>query len=94
MLMDTGAIRSLYLLQHLLQTKYIIITKGSSLPKVIGADGGDLGSMGLVELMLILEIKKVKQEFIVCRELWRNIILGVDFAKLYCAGIQWMANRT
>ena len=50
-------------------------------PKVIGADGGDLGSMGTVQLMLRIGSSKVTQDFIVCRELRRNIILGVDFAK-------------
>ena len=63
-------------------------------PKVIGADGGDLGSMGTVQLTLIIGSKKVTQKFIVCRELRRNIILGVDFAKHNCAGIQWTTNRT
>ena len=63
-------------------------------PKVIGADGGDLGSMGTVQLTLIIGSKKVTQKFIVCRELRRNIILGVDFAKRNCAGIQWTTNRT
>ena len=38
-------------------------------PKVIEADGGDLRSMGSVELTLILGVNKVKEEFIVCREL-------------------------
>ena len=51
---------------------------------MIGADRSDLGSMGLVELMLNLGINKVKQKF----------ILGVDFAKRNCAGIQWTTNRT
>ena len=60
---------------------------------MIGADGGDLGSMGLAELTLVLGMNKVKQEFIVCRELQRNIILGVDFVKHNCAGIQWTTNR-
>ena len=50
-------------------------------PKVIGADGGDLGSMGTVQLTLSIGTSKVTQNFIVCRELRRNIILGVDFAK-------------
>ena len=50
-------------------------------PKVMGADGGDLGSMGTVQLMLSIGTSKVTQDFIVCRELRRNIILGVDFAK-------------
>ena len=63
-------------------------------PRVIGADGGDLGSMGSVELILNVGINQVKQEFIVCRELRRNIILGVDFAKHNCAGIQWTTSRT
>ena len=63
-------------------------------PKVIGADGGDLGSMGSVQLMLKIGTSKVTQDFIVYRELRRNIILGVDFAKRNCAGIQWTTNRT
>ena len=63
-------------------------------PKVIGADGGDLGSMGIVQLTLRIGNSKVKQDFIMCRELRRNIILGVDFAKCNCAGIQWTTNRT
>ena len=64
------------------------------MPKVIGADGADLGSMGTVELTLGIGSSKVTQNFIVCRELRRNIILGVDFAKRNCAGIQWTTNRT
>ena len=63
-------------------------------PKVIGADGGDLGSMGTVQLTLGIGSSKVTQNFIVCRELRRNIILGVDFAKHNCTGIQWTTNRT
>ena len=63
-------------------------------PKVMGADGGDLGSMGTVKLTLNIGTNKVVQDFIVCRELRRNIILGVDFAKHNCAGIQWTINRT
>ena len=62
-------------------------------PKVIGADGGDLGSMGTVQLMLGIGASKVTQNFIVCRELRRNIFLGVDFAKRNCAGIQWTTNH-
>ena len=63
-------------------------------PKVIGADGGDLGSMGIVQLTLGIGTSKVTQDFIVCRKLRRNIILGVDFAKRNCAGIQLTTNRT
>ena len=63
-------------------------------PKVIGVDGGDLGSMGTVQLTLRIGVSEVTEDFIVCRELRRNIILGVDFAKRNCAGIQWTTNRT
>ena len=59
-------------------------------PKVMGADGSDLDSMGTVELTFSIGTNKVAQDFIVCRELRRNIILGVDFAKRNCAGIQWI----
>ena len=62
--------------------------------RVMGADGGDLGSMGTVKLTLSIGVNKVAQEFILCRELRRNIILGVDFAKRNCAGIQQITNRT
>ena len=63
------------------------------IPRVLEADSGDLGSMGRAELTLMLGMNKVKQCFIICRELRRNIILGVDFAKQNCAGIQWTTNR-
>ena len=60
----------------------------------MGADGGDLGSTGTVELTISIGAKNVVQDFIICRELRRNIILGVDFAKRNCTGIQWTTNRT
>ena len=91
-LMDTGAMRSCinYNTFHKLNVQ---LTQREVL-KVIGADGGDLGSMGTVQLTLGIGSSKVTQNFIMCRELRRNIILGVDFAKHNCAGIQWTTNRT
>ena len=91
-LMDTGAIRSC--INYSTFSKLNVPLSPKEVPKVIGVDGGDLGSMGSVELTLILGENKVKQEFIVCRELRRNIILGVDFAKRNCTGIQWTTKRT
>ena len=91
-LMDTGAMRSCinYNTFHKLNVQ---LTQ-HEVPKVMGADGGDLHSMGTVKLTFSIRTNKVAQEFIVCRELKRNIILGVDFAKRNCAGIQWTTNRT
>ena len=88
-LMDIGAIRSC--INYSTFCKLNASLSPKEVPKVIGADGGDLGS---VELTLILGVNKVKQEFTVCRELGRKIILGVDFAKHCCTGIQWTTNRT
>ena len=90
--MDTGAMRSC--INYNTFRKLNIQLTHSEVPKVMGADGGDLGSMGIVELTLNIGTNKVAQDFIVCRELRRNIILGVDFAKRNCAGIQWTTNRT
>ena len=91
-LMDTGAMCSC--INYNTFRKLNIQLTQREVPKVMGADGGDLGSMGTVELTLSIGANKVAQEFIVCRELSRNIILGVDFAKRNCAGIQWTTNRT
>ena len=91
-LMDTGAIRSC--INYNTFRKLNVQLTQREVPKVMGADGGDLGSMGTVELTLSIGTNKVVQEFIICRDLRRNIILGVDFAKCNCAGIQWTTNRT
>ena len=91
-LMDTGAMHSC--INYNTFYKLNVQLTQHEVPKVIGADGGDLGSMGTVELMLSIGTSKVAQDFIVCRELRRNIILGVDFVKRNCAGIQWTTNRT
>ena len=66
-LMDTGAMHSCinYNTFHKLNVQ---LTQ-REVPKVIGADGGDLGSMGTVQLTLGIGSSKVTQNFIVCREL-------------------------
>ena len=91
-LMDTGAIRSC--INYSTFCKLNVQLMQREVLRVMGADGGDLGSMGTVKLTLSVGTNTVTQEFIVCRELRRNIILGVDFAKCNCAGIQWTTNRT
>ena len=90
-LMDTGAMRSCINYNTFRKLNEQLTQR--EVPKVIGADCGDLGSMGIVQLTLRIGNSKVKQDFIVCRELRRNIILGVDFAKCNYAGIQWTTNR-
>ena len=91
-LLDMGAMRSCMNYNTFCKLNTPLLQH--DVPRVVGADGGDLGSMGIAELILTLGTSKVKQCFIGCRELRRNIILGVDFAKQNCAGIQWTTNRT
>ena len=91
-LMDTGAMRSC--MNYSTFCKLNASLSQQDTPKVVRADGGDLGSMGIADLTLTLGTKKIKQHFIICRELRRNVILGVDFAKQNCAVIQWTTNRT
>ena len=63
-------------------------------PRVLAADGSDLGSVGIIQLQLKFGDKEVIQDFIVCRQLRRDIILGSDFGKQNCAGIEWTTKRT
>ena len=57
-------------------------------------DGSDHGSMGIVQLMLKLRDKEVIQDFVVCRQLKRDVILGADFGKQNSAGVEWTTERT
>ena len=38
--------------------------------------------------------KEVIQDFVVCRQLKHDIILGADFGKNNCAGVEWTTKRT
>ena len=91
--MDTGATRSCISYKMFLQIKK---PKWSSkpTPRVCTADGSDLGSLGRIDLPLRLGDKEVTQDFVVCRQLKRDIILGADFGKNNCAGVEWTTQRT
>ena len=91
-LMDTGANRSCISYKMLLKIKK---PKWSSkpIPRVCTADGSDLGSLGRIDLQLKLGDKEVIQDFVVCRQLKRDIILGADFGKNNCASVEWTTQR-
>ena len=91
--MDTGASRSCISHRMFLRIKN---PKWSSkpVPRVFTADGSDLGSLGRINLELKLGDKEVLQDFVVCRQLKRDVILGADFGKNNCAGIEWTTRRT
>ena len=63
-------------------------------PRVFTADGSDLGSLGRIDMQIKLGDKEVIQDFVVCRQLKRDIILGADFGKNNCAGVEWTTKRT
>ena len=92
-LMDTGASKSCISYKMFLRIKN---PKWSSkpAPRVFTADGSDLGSLGRINLELKLGDKEVLQDFVVCRQLKRDVILGADFGKNNCAGIEWTTRRT
>ena len=62
--------------------------------RVVGADGSDLGALGTVECEITLGSRVVTQSFVVCRNLQRNVILGVDFCRRYCVGVTWTPEGT
>ena len=92
-LMDTGASRS-----SINYTTFLKIRNPRwstrSTPQVFTADGSDLGSMGIVQLVLKLRDKEVIQDFMVCRQLKRDVILGADFGKQNCARVELATKKT
>ena len=80
-------------LQHIYETReWKSKTTGNS--TVTAADGGNLGAIGITTCKIRLGTEMIKQDFIVCTYLKRNVILGIDFAHLNCAGIVWMKEGT
>ena len=63
-------------------------------PTVTAADGGNLGAIGITTCKIQLGTETLKQDLIVCTYLKQNLILGIDFAHLNCAGIEWTKEGT
>ena len=91
--MDTGATRSCMNYNTYLKLKQVKLQTENT-PPVVGADGSDLGAAGTIQCTLQLGTEQVTQSFIVCRQLRRNVIVGVDFAKTNCAGVSWTPHGT
>ena len=60
-----------------------------SLPTVVGANGTSLGAIGKINCEIEIGKKRFKQTFLVCENLTRSLILGVDFAKQHAARVHW-----
>ena len=62
--------------------------------QVVGADGSDLGAVGEICCDIEVGDTTIRQDFIVCKHLRRNIILGTDFTKKNYVGISWTQEGT
>ena len=63
-------------------------------PTVTVADGSNLGAIGITTCKIQLGKEMIKQDFIVRTYLKQNLILGIDFACLNCASIEWTREGT
>ena len=62
--------------------------------QVVGADGSDLGAVGEIRCNIEVGDTIIQQDFIVCKHLRRNIILGTDFTKKNFVGVSWTREGT
>ena len=58
-----------------------------NLPTVVGANDTSLGAIGKINCEIEMGDKTFRQTFLVCENLTRSLILGVDFAKQHAAGV-------
>ena len=62
--------------------------------QVVGADGRDLGAVGTLSCKITVGDIELDKTFIVCQHLRRNVILGMNFAKVNQAGVSWTRQGT
>ena len=56
---------------------------------MVGTNGTSLGVISKINCEIEIGGKLFKQTFLVCENLTRSLILGVDFAKKHAAGVHW-----
>ena len=65
-----------------------------NLPTVVGANGTTLGTISKFNCEIEIGRIKFRQTFLVCENLTRSLILGVDFAKQHAAGVLWTKHNS
>ena len=65
-----------------------------NIPIVVGANGSSLGALGQVECKFKIGNEICKQKFLVCQNLKRHLILGVDFTRSNAAGVHWTKHNS
>ena len=94
-LFDTGASRSVMsgeTFRKLNLDSKNLDTK--NLPTVVGANGTILGAIGIINCEIVIGKKNFRQTFLVCENLTRSLILGVDFTKQHAAGVHWTKHNS
>ena len=61
---------------------------------VVGANSSSLGAIGKINCEIEIGKKNFKQTFLVCENLTRSLILGVDFAKQHATGVHWTKHNS
>ena len=65
-----------------------------NLPTAVGVNGTNLGAIGKINYEIEMEGQTFKQTFLMCENLTRSLILGVDFAKQHAAGVHWTKHNS
>ena len=94
-LFDTGASRSVMsgeTFRKLNLDSKNLDTK--NLPTVVGANGTSLGAIGKINCEIVIGKKNFRQIFLICENLTRSLIFGVDFAKQHAAGVHWTKHNS
>ena len=65
-----------------------------NLPTVVGAKGTSLGAISKINCEIVIGKKNFRQTFLVCENLTRSLILGVDFTKQHAAGVHWTKHNS
>ena len=56
--------------------------------------GTDVGAIGFTTITFAINNHVFTQQFIVCRNQTRPLILGQDFCVCHCTGCEWMPHGT
>ena len=94
-LFDTGVLRSVMsgeTFRKLNLNNKDLDTK--NLPTVVGANSTSLGAIGRINCEIEIGRKRFKQTFLVCENLTRSLLLGVDFAKQHAAEVHWTKHNS
>ena len=94
-LFDTGASRSVMsgeTFRKLNLDSKNLDTK--NLPTVVGANGTSLEAIGKINCEIVIGKKNFRQTFLVCENLTRSLILGLDFTKQHAAGVHWTKHNS